>query len=54
MIRPREGEAYVFSRVIHAGHGGGRDKLHKGGRYKPNNCIEMQLVLYELENIVRI
>ena len=25
--------------------GGGRDKLHYGGRYRPNNCIEKQLVL---------
>ena len=33
--------------------GRGRDKLHKGGRYRPNNCIEKQLVLSEPENMIR-
>ena len=45
-----------MSRVVHAarGRGGGTDKLHKDGRYRPNNCIEKQLVLLELESMVRI
>ena len=34
--------------------GGGRDKRHEGGRNGPNNGIEKQLVLCELENMVRI
>ena len=34
--------------------GGGRDKLHWGGIYEPNNCIEKQLVLSKPENMVRI
>ena len=33
---------------------GCRDKLHSGGRYRPNNCIEKQLVLSEPKNLVRI
>ena len=49
MILPREGEAYVLSRC-----GGGREKLHKGGRHGSNNCIEKQLVLSEPENVIRI
>ena len=35
-------------------HYGGRDELHYGGRNGPKNCIEKQLVLSELENMVRI
>ena len=31
-----------------------RDKLHKGGKYGPNNYIEKQLVLSELESMIRI
>ena len=34
--------------------GGGRDKLHKGGRYGPNNCVKKKLVSLEPENMIRI
>ena len=34
--------------------GGGRDKLHEGGRYRLNNDIEKKLVLLEPENMIRI
>ena len=34
--------------------GGGRDELHKGGRYRLDNGIEKKLVLLELENMIRI
>ena len=34
--------------------GGGGDKLHYSGRYRPNNYIEKQLVLSKLENMVWI
>ena len=29
-------------------------KLHEGGRYRPNNCIEKQLVLSEPVNVIQI
>ena len=32
--------------------GGGRDELHQGGRYGPNNFIEKQLVLSKPENMI--
>ena len=50
----RRGIGFFESSPCSTRCGGGRDQLHKGGRYRPNNCIEKQLVLSKLENMVRI
>ena len=34
--------------------GGGGEKLHEHGRDKYDNCIKKQLILLELESIIRI
>ena len=50
----RRGICLFKSSLCSKGHGRGRDKLHKDGRYGLNNYIEKQLVLLELESMVRI
>ena len=43
----RRGICLFESSPSHTRCGRGRDELHEGGRYGPNNCIEKQLVLSE-------
>ena len=48
----RKGIRLFKSSPCSMGHGRGRDKLHEGGRYEPNNCIEKQLIWSKIENMV--
>ena len=50
----RRGIRFFGSSPYRTRCGGDRDKLHWGDIYGPNNCIGMQLVFSELENMVRI